>query len=103
MDVLKLRVDKNGHWTHVLFNNKWYSIKGWVHTHPHAGTELSQTGVRMPSQEDFSLSKNRLPDLPAFVISQVETWAFSGTKNTYQKVGNTTDVLSGRIKLVNFK
>ena len=102
-DVVEIKENKKGNWTHVKFNKKWYSIKGFIHTHPHAGISKDQGGLRMPSPEDFTLSKNRFPNLPAFVISRVEVFSFNGVENSYRNIGNTNDLLRGKFKLVIFK
>jgi RHS repeat-associated protein len=101
-DVLKVRKNGSGQNTHVQFEGKWYSIKGIVHTHPHAGAGKDKWGVRAPSPEDFTQSKNLYRGLPAFVISKVETFFYSGAANTVQEVGKTADVLSGKLKLVSY-
>jgi hypothetical protein len=101
-EVINIKENGKGIWTDVEFNGKWYSIKGWIHTHPHAETDPRQRGMRVPSDEDYVLSKLRFPNLPAFVISRVETFIFSGTKNAYYPIGRRIDLLSGKIKLIGY-
>jgi RHS repeat-associated protein len=96
MEVLTLKKEKNGAFTHVLFDGKWISIKGWAHTHPRG---VSQT----PSFEDLEFAKKRTPNLPLFVIGTHEVWMYKPSTNTLNKVGATKDLLSGKIpKLMSY-
>jgi len=97
-EVINIKENEKGHWTHVQFNGKWYAIKGFVHTHSHAGDTPDQAGVRMPSDEDVRMAKQKFPGLPGFVISRVETFIYFGD-NRYKEISSSSKVLSGAVKL----
>lgn len=57
-------------------------------------------GEYAPSDpDDYGVSKKYYPNLPAFVMSKVETFIYSGVRHSYSAVGKTSDVLTGKIKL----
>jgi RHS repeat-associated protein len=107
--ALPIREDSKRRYTHVKFNDKWYKIKGWIHTHPWTGINRLtgyDNGKGLPSADDYYTSTIRFPGLPAFVLSRDETYSFLGKfgkeRPKFQLVGKTKDVLSGKQKLVQF-